>query len=113
MATPAANDLWMVPMAVSFPIEKIALLPEGEYYVGRVVIFASTRDSDGKRSEMVSQESEIRLPAGIYEQIRDSRFDIDLSLLMEAGSYRVAIGLMDQITRQASYQTITTVISSR
>ncbi len=112
MATPAANDLWMVPMAVSFPIEKIALLPEGEYYVGRVVIFASTRDSDGKRSEMVSQESEIRLPAGIYEQIRDSRFDIDLSLLMEAGSYRVAIGLMDQITRQASYQTITTVISS-
>ncbi len=113
MATPAANDLWMVPMAVSFPIERVALLPEGEFYVGRVVIFVTTRDSDGRRSEIVSQESEIRLPAAIYEQIRDSRFDIDLSLLMEAGSYRVAIGLMDQITRQASYQTITTVVSSR
>jgi hypothetical protein len=34
------------------------------------------------------------------------RLSIDLQLLVESGRYRVAVGLFDRLTRQASYQVL-------
>lgn len=101
--SPAAGELSGIPMFLSFQIDKIALLPEGEDYVGRVVLFVAARDADGKRSDTVREEHEIRISADEYDQVRKRLFGIDTSLLMTPGVYRVAIGLMDQVTRQASY----------
>ncbi|MEN8165545.1 MAG: hypothetical protein ABFS37_15555, partial [Acidobacteriota bacterium] len=103
-ATPATGEFWGVPVSLLFPIESVALLPEGEDYVGRVVLFIAARDADGKRSDTVREEHEIRIPADSYEQVRKLRFRVDTSLLMTNGTFRVSIGLMDQVTRQASYQ---------
>lgn len=75
-------------------------------------MFVATRNSKGERSDTVIQEHKIRIPAGDYDLAMESLFSIDASLLMEAGSFHVAIGLMDQITRQASYKTVNTTISS-
>ena len=111
-AAVTSNAFWMVPMSISFPINMVALLPEGEDYVGRVVLFVATRDSNGKRSDTVIQEHEIRIPSNDYELAMESRYGIGASLLMTPGSYRIAIALMDQVTRQASYKTVNTTISS-
>jgi VWFA-related protein len=104
-ATATANR-WLLPARISFPLNTIALLPEGEDYVARVVVFIAARDNDGKKSDLVRQTHEIRVPAMEYDQARNTRFTIDAQLLMEAGRYKVSMALLDPLTRQVSYKTI-------
>jgi VWFA-related protein len=100
---PATGSRWTLPVHLSFPLDSVALLPEGEDYVGRVVLFVGARDEDGTSSEIQRQQHEVRIPAAGYEEARKQRFGLDVQLLMEEGPQRVALGLMDEITRQASY----------
>jgi len=108
---PAASDRWTVPFELSFPLANIALLPEGGDYVGRVSLFIAARDSEGKQSDLVRQEHEVRVAAADYEQAQRQRFTIKASLLMEAGSFKVSFALLDQTTRQAGYATTSVVVS--
>jgi hypothetical protein len=105
-AAPARDNRWMVPFELWFPVPMVAMVPEGDDYVGRVTMFVASRDTKGKQSDVVRQEHEIRIPIASYEEVKDTRFKISAHLLMEKGSYRVAVGLLDRMTRQASYQTL-------
>ncbi len=104
--TPASGTRWGVPLHLSFPLEKVALLEMGADYVGRVVLFIGAQDLKGRSSEIQRQEHEVRIPAADYEKALQQRFGIDFKLLLEEGQQRVAVGLMDQITRRASYERI-------
>ncbi len=104
-AVPTTGTRWTVPFELSFPLERIALFPSGADYVGRVTLFLAARDNDGKQSDLVRNEHEIRVPAADYDEAQKRRFTITASLLMEEGSYKVSVGLLDQITRQIGYST--------
>ena len=108
---PASADRWTVPFKLSFPLANIALLPEGSDYIGRVTLFVAARDTKGKQSDLVRQEHEVRVAAADYEEAQRSRFAIKASLLMEAGSFKVSVGLLDQMTRQAAYTTSSVVVA--
>jgi hypothetical protein len=110
--TPAAatEDRWLLPAHLSFPLNSVALIPEGNDYVARIVIFIAARDTDGKRSDLVRQIHEIRVPASGYEEARGKEYGIDSQLLMESGRYKIAIALLDPLTRQVSYRTISTAV---
>ena len=110
--TPAAatENRWLLPAHLSFPLNSIAMLPEGDDFVARIVFFIAARDTDGKRSDLVRQVQEIRVPAARYEDVRDKLFGVDTQLLMEAGRYRIAVALLDPLTRQVSYRTISTAV---
>ncbi len=107
---PATSERWTVPLKVTFPLKKIALIPEGDDYVGRVILFVAARDTDGKQSDIQRQEHEVRVPAANYDEAQLKRFAIDLKLLMNTGTYTVSVGLMDQVTRAASYKAVKFVI---
>jgi len=110
--TPAAatNDRWLLPAHLSFPLTNVALLPEGDDFVARIVLFIAARDTDGKRSDLVRQMHEIRVPAASYEAAQSKDFAIDTQLLMESGRYKISIALLDPLTRQVSYRTISTAV---
>ena len=101
----ASEKRWLLPAHISFPIRKVALLPEGDDYVGRVVMFIAVRGIDGKQSDLVRQEHEIRVPSADYERAQRQRWAIDTQLLLESGRYKIAVALLDPLTRQDSYQT--------
>jgi VWFA-related protein len=107
---PAAGTRWGVPLHLSFPLEKVALLELGGDYVGRVVLFIGAQDIKGRNSEIQRQEHEVRIPAADYEKALRQRFGIDFKLLLDEGQQRVAVGLMDQITRRASYERIVVTV---
>jgi VWFA-related protein len=109
----ASEGRWLLPTHISFPIGAVALLPEGEDYVGRVVIFVAARDSDGKQSDLVRQEHEVRVAAADYEKAQRSRWGIDANLLVESGRYRIAVGLLDPLTRQDSFATTATAVNPK
>jgi hypothetical protein len=102
-ARPASEDRWLVPIEVSFPIESVALLPEGAEYAGRVVVYLANRNLDGRQSDIQRREFEIRMPAADYEARKKDHYVAAFELLMEAGSHRVVVGLLDPVTRQTSY----------
>jgi VWFA-related protein len=107
----ASERRWLLPAHISFPISNVALLPVGDDYVGQVVIFIAARDSEGKQSDLVRQEHEIRVPAADYEQAQRQRWGIDTSLLMESGRYRIAVALLDPLTRQDSFTTVSASVN--
>ena len=108
---PASSDRWTVPFELSFPLRNIALVPEGDDYVGRVSLFIAARDDLGKQSDVVRQEHEVRVPAADYEQAQRERFTIRTSLLMESGTFKVSAGLLDHVTRQAGYYTTSVIVT--
>ncbi len=107
---PAAGDRWTVPLHVSFPLSSIAMVPEGQDYVGRVALIFGARDADGGQSDLQRQEHEVRVPESDYDLVKGRRYGFDLDLLLEKGRQRVAVGLMDRVTRQASYQRLSLTV---
>jgi hypothetical protein len=88
----------------------VALLPEGDDYVARIVLFIAARDTEGKKSDLVRQTHEVRVPAAGYDEARDKMFGLDAQLLMEPGRYKISMALLDPVTRQASYRTISAAV---
>jgi len=101
---PATGDRWTVPVKMVFPLAAIALLPEGDDFVGRVQLYIGARDVAGRTSEMQSQDHLVRIPADRIESARNEQFTIQVQLLLREGQHRVGVGLLDQVTRQASYE---------
>ncbi len=106
----ASEKRWLVPAQISFPLKNVALLPVGEDYVARVVMFVAVRDSDGKQSDLVRQEHEVKVPASVYEQAQNQMWTLDTQLLMESGRYKMSVAILDPITRQDSYKTISKAV---
>jgi VWFA-related protein len=101
---PGSETQWLAPMHLSIDLEKVALMPEGDDLVGHLVLFIGARDEDGRNSEVQRQEHEIRLDRAAYEASGRQRFGIDFRLILEEGRHRISVGVLDSITRQASYQ---------
>lgn len=108
--TPASKQRWTLPIQVAFPLKQLALLPEGKDYVGRAVLFVAARDREGGQSDLVRQQHEVRVAASDYAKLEHEKWVITANLLMESGRYTVSVGLMDQVTRQASFAQVKTFI---
>lgn len=101
---PASDERWTLLLHLSFPLSRVALVPEGGDYVGRLVLFVGAREFDGRQSDTQRQEHEIRIPAAQVAAAAAQSFGIDVQLLMGGGQHRVGVGVLDVVTRQASYQ---------
>lgn len=109
-AAPATEDRWILPSKISVPLKNVALLPEGEEYVGRVVYFLAARDEGGNQSDVVRQDHEIRIPAADYEVAKDQRYSFSSRLLLERGEYRLVVGFLDQVTRQSAFDMVSKAV---
>ncbi len=110
-AAPASEDRWILPIEIGFPLASIALVPEGESLVGRVVVFVAVRDDEGRQSDLQRSQYLISVARDDRESQAEDRYIIELPLLMKSGNYRIVVGLMDELTRQASYYTIHRAVS--
>jgi len=109
--TPATDERWVLPIEVHFPIDSIALVPEDGNLVGRIAVFVAVRDAEGRQSDMHRSEHQIIVPLGDLENQSSDDYTIELPLLMNSGNYRIVVGLMDRLTRQASYATVTRAVA--
>ena len=107
---PATGTRWTVPLHVSFPLSSLAMVPEGSDYVGRVALFFGARSANGGQSDLQRQEHEVRVPESDYALVKGRRYGFDFDLLVGEGQQRVAVGLMDRVTRQASYQRLSLTV---
>jgi hypothetical protein len=99
----ASGDRWILPVEIAIPIESVALLPEAGEYVGRVVLFIANRDLNGRQSDIQRRQFEIRMPPEDYATRRSERYVAALDLLLNRGDHKVVVGVLDPVTRQASF----------
>jgi VWFA-related protein len=102
----ATEDRWLLPVELTLPIESVAMLPEGGDYVGRVVVFVANRDARGRQSDIQRRQFEIRMPAADHAGRRGERYAAEFELLLNAGDHRVVVGVLDPVTRQASFVSV-------
>jgi VWFA-related protein len=105
-AKPVQEDRWLLPLRVSFPTASVALLPQGEDLSGKIIIFVSLRGEDWRQADLQRYEQVIDLTQAEYAMLTERELSVDLQLLIGSGRYRVAVGLLDPVTRQASYQVV-------
>jgi VWFA-related protein len=103
LPAPAENGRWTLPVEVSFALDKVALIPDGDDLVGYVMVYYAARDNEGKQSDLQRTEHPIKVPAGQYEKARRQMFTVTARLLLEPGRYRISVGVRDELTNQAGY----------
>jgi hypothetical protein len=103
VAAPADNERWTLPVEVRVPFEKVALIPEGDSLIGYLMVYYAARDDEGKQSDLQRTEHPIRIPASQYEKVRKQFFTVSANLLLEPGTYRVSVGVRDELTNQAGF----------
>lgn len=99
-----SKEHWMVPVRVSVPVDRLALLPVEDRRVGHVLLIAGARSANGRQSDIQREAHEIVVPADADDG--DERWAIERQFLMEEGNHRIVVGLLDQITHKASYATL-------
>ncbi len=103
---PAAAERWTLPVEVRVPMDKIALIPDGEDLIGWLMVYYAARDSEGMQSDLQRIEHGIRIPAAGYDEKKKQHWTISASLLLEPGTYRISVGVRDQLTNQAGYTVV-------
>jgi VWFA-related protein len=103
---PASAGRWLLPVEISVPIEKVALIPDGKELVGYVMAYYAARDDEGKQSDLQRTEAALRIPEAEYERAKLGTYTISANLLLDPGMYRISVGVRDQLTNQAGYATV-------
>ena len=103
---PSSANRWLLPVEIRVPIEKIALIPDGNELVGYVMAYYAARDDEGKQSDLQKTEAALRFPEKEYERAKAGTYTISATLLLEPGVYRLSVGVRDQLTNQAGYATL-------
>jgi len=104
--SPTEKDRWLLPVDVHLPLDKIALVPDGPDLVGYVMVYYAARDNEGKQSDLQRIEQTIRMPNRDYDAARRGYFTVTTSLVLDPGTYRISVGVRDELTNQAGYATI-------
>ncbi len=107
---PASEGRWVIPLEITVPLASIALLPDGDAYRGSIVLFVAARDRSGRQSDLERREHTIRVPAADYERLAGRHLTLELRLLMEPGPHKVAVAVLDRITRRVGYRVLPSVV---
>ncbi len=101
--TPASGERWTLPVEIRIPIANLAMIPDGTDLVGYVMAYYAARDNEGKQSDLQRTEHTVRIPETEYDSARTQYYTFSASLLLEPGTYRISVGLRDELTNQAGF----------
>ncbi|MEK6375125.1 MAG: VWA domain-containing protein [Acidobacteriota bacterium] len=98
-----ADDLFRVPVEIQIPMESLALLPQGESYLGGFTVYVAVANKDGDMSDVAQRQQQIRVPQADMAKIKGKYYTYVLDLLMERGVNRVSIGVVDDVSNVTGF----------
>lgn len=101
--SPASSGRWTLPLEIRVPMQKVALIPDGDNLIGWLMVYYAARDAEGQQSDLQRTEHPIKIPAGSYDEQKKQHITISADLLLDPGTYRISVGVRDQLTNQAGY----------
>jgi VWFA-related protein len=89
-----------VPVFTSLAMNKLTVIPMDGDYVGRVHVYVSVFDADGKNQGFNHQLQEVRIPRSQYEAIGTSNFHYKLNVQLGKGAFTIVITLRDDLSNE-------------
>ncbi|MCB1054197.1 MAG: VWA domain-containing protein [Acidobacteria bacterium] len=103
-AVPRPDDnLFTQSIDVRVPLSKLTLVPQAGTLEGRLRIWVSAVDEEGRTAPVQQVPVPISIPVDQVDTARDQTFVYTLQLLMRAGNQRVAVGVRDDLGSDTSF----------
>ena len=91
------GEFQRVRVTVKIPMAKLTLLPQENFHEGKLRIFVSTRDRQGRVSEMGQREVPIRIPNDNLLAALGQLGSFPVHLRMRRGEHTIAVGIRDEL----------------
>ena len=95
---PESRGVYSVSIGVTVPIGNLMLVPSGEFFEGRVTLFAATLDAAGNRAPDVTYVCPVKVPAAALEAARKGTMVCGTALRLSEGAQRLAVSVRDDIS---------------
>lgn len=103
-ATSTQGSNYVLPLAVKVPLQRIALAPQEDLFLGRIKISLVVMDEEGGTSPVQQQEPiTIKIPASEIEEARQQHYVYEVGLALRRGFSRIAVGIHDEISSETSF----------
>jgi VWFA-related protein len=89
-----------VPVVTTLPMDRITVIPVDGQYVGRVHVYVSVFDQEGKNVGFEHQMQEVTISPSQYEQIASANFRYKLNVQLAKGAFTVVITLRDDLSNE-------------
>ena len=101
---PADNGAYRVPLDIQIPLGEVTLVPNGERWLGRLLVAVQAMDEQGRTSPLVrSQTLELSIPDADHANAIEQHVTWSAELVMRPGRQRLVVGLADLLSGELGY----------
>ena len=98
-----ADELYKVPVEVRIPIDNLALLQQGEAFMGGFSIYVVVGNKDGDMSDVARKSHQITIPATEFAKAKGKYYTYTLDLMCERGLNKISIGVVDDVSNISGF----------
>ena len=100
--SPTGDGNIAVPIRIRVPMEKIVLLPRGDFYEGRLRLYFGATDQEGRDAELQELPYELRIPKSSIEMARGDEVARVIDATMRPGPHKLVVAVRDEISEERS-----------
>ena len=97
---------FVIPISVAIPISALTALPSGNQYAGAFSVYFAWGGKFGGISDTTHNTKTYRIPAADIEKARSSHFTYDFDLVTDVRTERVALGVLDEVSKEFALRLI-------
>ncbi|HYN20445.1 MAG TPA: hypothetical protein VE078_05765, partial [Thermoanaerobaculia bacterium] len=100
---PYDAENYLLPIHISIPLAKMALVPSGDRYEGNYLVYLKILDVSGKASDMQIMKGNVTVPAKDLDSAQKKDWGHPVQLIVVPGGQKVSIGVRDALSNLTSY----------
>jgi len=90
----------VVPVQAAIPMDKVTMLPRDAGYTGRVHIYLSVFDQNGRNVGFHHQTQEVSLTAAQHDKAVEEPFRYTMNLRLKKGEFTVVVTMRDDLSNE-------------
>jgi VWFA-related protein len=96
----AADQKPVVSVLAAMPMNRVTLLPDGGDFVGRVHVYLSIFDANGKNVGFHHKTQDLKMSAAQHAQAVADAFRYQINVRLDRGDFTMAVTLRDDLTNE-------------
>jgi VWFA-related protein len=100
---PYDKENYLIPVLVSIPLARMALVPSGDVYQGNYFLYLKVLDVSGKSSDMQILKGSVTVPQKELDAAQKKNWSHELRLIVVPGGQKLSVGVRDGVSNLTSY----------
>jgi VWFA-related protein len=90
----------IVPVLTVLPMDRLTVIPVDGQFVGRVHVYVSVFDRDGKNLGFNHQLQEVKMSPSQYQDVGNANFRYKMNVQLKKGAFTIVITLRDELSNE-------------